>query len=154
VWAVILIGIVSVGWTLMGGIATVIWTDVILFFVFVLGGIVALATVVHEVDVGLFTILAAGWDAGKFEFWDFGFSPTMEFTIWTAAIAATWGNIGAYGTDQLMAQRLFCCKNEREAKKAIIASYAGVLITLLVSLVGVGLWYYYQQIPLEGEALA
>jgi solute:Na+ symporter, SSS family len=154
VWAIAIIGIVSIGWTLMGGIATVIWTDVILFFVFVIGGAVALGTIVAQLDAGLVDILRAGWQEGKFELWDFRFSPVMEFTIWTAAIAATWGNIGAYGTDQLMAQRLFCCKNEREAKKAIIASYAGIVITLLVSLVGVGLWYYYQQIPLEGEALA
>jgi len=154
VWAIIIIGIVSVGWTLMGGIATVIWTDVILFAVFVIGGLVAMGTIVNQLDDGLFTILAAGWAAGKFELWNFDFSLTMEFTVWTAAIAATWGNIGAYGTDQLMAQRLFCCKNEREAKKAVIASYAGILITLLISLIGVGLWYYYQQIPLEGEALA
>lgn len=153
VWAVIIIGIVSVGWTLMGGIATVIWTDVILFFVFVIGGIVALGTILHHVDVGLFGLLQAGWAESKFELWNFDFSLTMEFTVWTAAIAATWGNIGAYGTDQLMAQRLFCCKNEREAKKAVIASYAGVVITILVSLVGVGLWYYYQQFPLTGEAL-
>lgn len=154
IWAIGIIGIVSIGWTLMGGIATVIWTDVILFIVFVVGGMVALGTVVSQVDAGFFTILQAGWGEGKFELWDFSFSLTTEFTIWTAAIAATWGNIGAYGTDQLMAQRLFCCKNEREARKAVLASYAGVVITLLVSLVGVGLWYYYLQYPLEGEALA
>lgn len=153
IWAIVIIGIVSVGWTLMGGIATVIWTDVILFFVFVIGAIVALVTILYEVDAGFLTIMQAGWNEGKFAFWDFGFSPTMEFTVWTAAIAATWGNVGAYGTDQLMAQRLFCCKNEREAKKAVLGSYAGILITIMVSLVGVGLWYYYKQMPLEGEAL-
>lgn len=152
VWAIGIIGIVSIGWTLMGGIATVIWTDVILFFVFLLGGLVALATIVGQVDAGFFAILQAGWQEGKFELWDWRFSPTLEFTVWTAAIAATWGNIGAYGTDQLMTQRLFCCRNQREAKKAVIASYAGILITVLVSLVGIGLWYYYLQFPLEGEA--
>ncbi len=152
-WAIVIIGIVSVGWTLMGGMATVIWTDLILFLVFVIGAFVALGTILHHLDEGLFEVLSAGWNEGKFELWDFGFSPTMEFTIWTAAIAATWGNIGAYGTDQLMTQRLFCCKNEREARWAVLASYFGVIITLLVSLVGVGLWYYYLQNPLEGEVL-
>src|SRR5690625_681934 len=154
VWAIIIIGVVSVAWTLMGGIATVIWTDVILFFVFVIGALVALVTILVEVDVGFFAIMKAGWSEGKFALWDFGFSPTLEFTVWTAAIAATWGNVGAYGTDQLMAQRLFCCKNEREAKKAVIGSYAGIVITIIVSLVGVGLWYYYSQVPLTGKALA
>ncbi|TVR50976.1 MAG: hypothetical protein EA425_08405 [Puniceicoccaceae bacterium] len=154
VWAILIIGIVSVAWTLMGGMATVIWTDVILFIVFVVGALVALGTIVAHLDAGLFTILKAGWEEGKFELWDFDFSLTMEFTVWTAAIAATWGGIGAYGTDQLMAQRLFCCKNQREARKAVLASYFGIVITVLVSLVGVGLWYYYGKNPLEGEALA
>ncbi len=152
-WAIVIIGVVSVGWTLMGGMATVIWTDLILFVVFVVGALVALGTILHHLDEGLFTVLAAGWEAGKFELWEFELSLTMEFTIWTAAIAATWGNIGAYGTDQLMTQRLFCCKSEREARWAVLASYFGVIITILVSLVGVGLWYYYIQFPLEGEAL-
>ncbi len=153
-WSIVIIGVVSIGWTLMGGIATVIWTDVILFFVFLIGGLVALWTTVYHVDAGLFDVLHAGWEEGKFELWDFSFSLTVEFTVWTAAIAATWGNIGAYGTDQLMTQRLFCCRDTREARKAVIASYAGILITVMVSLVGVGLWYYYMQFPLEGESLA
>lgn len=153
-WAVIIIGVVAIIWTLMGGIATVIWTDVILFLVFVIGALVALGTVVANLDDGLFTILQAGWDAGKFEFWNFNFGPTIEFTVWTAAIASTWGMVGAYGTDQLMAQRLFCCKDERAAKWAVMGSYFGIVITILVSLVGIGLWYYYQQHPLQGDALA
>ena len=44
-WAVLAIGAVSIGWTLMGGISTVIWTDVILFLVFLTGAGVALALV-------------------------------------------------------------------------------------------------------------
>src|SRR5690625_3899323 len=153
-WAVIIIGIVSVGWTMMGGIATVVWTDLILFGIFVIGAIVALWTVVANVDASLFAILQAGWHEGKFKFWDFSLSPTVEFTVWTAAIATTWGNVGAYGTDQLMAQRLFTCKEERAAKCAVMGSYFGIVITILVALVGIGLWYYYQEFPLVGEALA
>src|SRR5688572_15371258 len=38
------IGAVAVVWTLMGGITTVIWTDVVQFLVFLFGGIFALVT--------------------------------------------------------------------------------------------------------------
>ncbi len=154
VWAIIIIGVVSIGWTLLGGMATVIWTDLILFGVFVIGALTALGVLIHELDTSAASVLEAGWEAGKFELWNVTFDPTVEFTIWTAAIAATWANVGAFGTDQLMTQRLFCCRNAREARRAVIASYFGIGITVLVSLVGVGLWYYYQQVPLEGEALA
>jgi Na+/proline symporter len=152
--AIALIGIVSIGWTLMGGMATVIWTDVLLFFVFLIGGVAALATIAGQVPGGLAEVVTLGREAGKFELWDFSFSPTAQFTIWTAAIAATWGNVGAYGTDQLMTQRLFCCKNEGDARKAIIASWVGISITILVLFVGVGLYAYYDHFPLQGEALA
>lgn len=152
--AIAIIGIVSIGWTLMGGMATVIWTDVLLFFVFLIGGIAALVTIAGHVPGGMAEVFTLGKEAGKFELWDFDFSPTAQFTIWTAAVAATWGNVGAYGTDQLMTQRLFCCRNEADARKAIIASWAGIAITALVLLVGAGLFAYYTHFPLQGEALA
>jgi solute:Na+ symporter, SSS family len=152
--AIIIICAVAIGWTLMGGMATVIWTDVILFFVFLIGGVAALITIANHVPGGFAEVMSLGIEAGKFQLWDFNPSPTLQFTIWTAAIAATWGGVGAYGTDQLMAQRLFCCKNEADARKAVIASWIGVVITIMVLFVGVGLYAYYHHFPLTGEALA
>ncbi|MCP4248380.1 MAG: hypothetical protein GY778_15135 [bacterium] len=152
-WAIIFIGVVSTGWTLIGGITTVIWTDVILFLVFLLGAFVALGTVAANLEGGLFEMFRVGWDAkgsgpwGKFTFFDFDRSPLRQYTIWTAAIASTWGGLGAYGTDQLLAQRMFCCKNARDARWAIISSTASQVVTLTVMLVGVGLFAYYKQMP-------
>lgn len=146
---IIIIGAVAVLWTIIGGIATVIWTDVILFGVFLIGGLTAVIVVAIDLPGGfreLFTTAAA---AGKFRLFDLdpNFDPVKEFTIWTAAIGTLFGNIGAYGTDQLMAQRIFCCANPREAKKAVIAGYAGQVVTALMLLVGAGLWVYYKGEP-------
>ena len=157
-WAIILISIVSVGWTLIGGITTVIWTDVILFLCFLIGAFVAFGTIAAKLDGGLGEIFSVGWAAkdagpwGKFTFFDFSLHPTRLYTIWTAAIASTWGGLGAYGTDQLLAQRMFCCKNERDARWAIISSSISQVVTLTVMLVGVGLYAYYQAHPAVGEA--
>jgi Na+/proline symporter len=157
-WAIILIALVSVGWTLIGGITTVIWTDVILFLCFLLGAFVALGTAVHNLAGGWGEFFSVGWAAresgiwGKFTFFDFSTSPLRTYTIWTAAIASTWGGLGAYGTDQLLAQRMFCCRNTRDARWAIISSTASQIVTITVMLVGVGLFVYYQANPLRGEA--
>ena len=62
-WAIILIGVVSVGWTLIGGITTVIWTDVILFLVFLLGAVAALITVATKLPGGFGDIFSMGWQA-------------------------------------------------------------------------------------------
>jgi Na+/proline symporter len=158
-WAIILIALVSVGWTLIGGITTVIWTDVILFLCFMLGAFVALGTVAYNLSGGIGEMLRVGWNAaesgawGKFTFFDFSTDPLRAYTIWTAVIASTWGGLGAYGTDQLLAQRMFCCKNTKDARWAIISSTLSQIVTVTVMLVGVGLFAYYQANPLTGQAL-
>lgn len=157
--SIILIGIVSVLWTIIGGIATVIWTDVILFCVFVVGGLTAVTVIAFDLSGGfgeLFRTASAGHKLKLFDL-DPRFDPVKEFTVWTAAIGTLFGNIGAYGTDQLMAQRIFCCKDSREAKKAVIAGYFGQLVTALMLLVGAGLWVYFKgpaAIPFEQHAAA
>lgn len=153
-WAIWTIGLVAVLWTLMGGITTVIWTDVILFLVFVIGAAVALLVVANQLDGGFGQMLQAGAEAGKFRLFDLDPDPTRDFTLWAAAIASTWFMVGIYGTDQLMAQRMFCCRSARDAKLAVISSIAGQGVTALLMLVGVGLFAYYQENPLSGESLA
>lgn len=147
------IGIVAIGWTLMGGMTTVIWTDVIQFFVFVFGGILALGWLIGSVDGGAGTIWQTGVETGKFRIWDLSFDPDVQFTLWVALLAMPFQNLAAFGTDQLNAQRMFCCRNQADARKAIIASSASQVITLLMLVIGVALTAYYQQhIPSPAEA--
>jgi Na+/proline symporter len=155
VWSVLLIGVVSVAWTMIGGIATVIWTDVALFLIFIIGGLIAIAAVISDLDGGWTTLVTLGSEGNKFRLFDASISPVKEYTIWTAAIGTLFGNIGAYGTDQLLAQRIFTCRNQREAQKAVIASWLGTGVTALMLLVGVGLWAYYKGEPaVESETSA
>ena len=170
-WAIAIIAVVSIGWTLMGGMRTVIWTDVALFACFTLGAIVALFTVAYALSGGFAEMFRVGWEAkqsgfpeyglplkesgawGKFTFFDWNASPLRTYTMWTAVIASTWGGIGSYGLDQTLAQRMFCCKNARDAKLAMITSSVSQLVTTTVALVGIGLYAYYQSHPLVGQAL-
>lgn len=148
------IGVVSVLWTWMGGIATVIWTDVVLFGVFLLAILIALGTGLAHVDGGMAGVIDVAGDAGKLRFFDLSTRLADDYTLWAALIAQGLGGLGTYGTDQLMAQRIFCCKNKRDAQKAIVASYAAMVVTVSVGLIGLVLFAYYREHPLDPSALA
>jgi len=153
VTSVLGIGAVAIIWTWMGGIAAVVWTDVFLFLLFVLGIGVSLWVVHGGVSDGLGGALSDGLAAGKFKFLDTRWDPTRAYTIWVACIAAPWGNIGPYGTDQLITQRLLCCKQASDARRAMLWSSLSIVITFLVAVLGVGLWAFYREQPLA-EGLA
>ena len=146
------IALVAVAWTWMGGIAAVVWTDAILFLVFLAGIVIAIGTAAVQLDGGLAGVVGDAWQAGKFRLLDFDTSLTKPYTFWAALLAISFWNTGQYGTDQLMAQRFFCCENEREAKKAVLAAYAAMGVTLLVGLVGMSLWAWYAAHPMQGFA--
>ncbi|MEW6071180.1 MAG: hypothetical protein AB1726_01115, partial [Planctomycetota bacterium] len=151
--AVAVIGVAAVAWTLLGGIAAVVWTDFLLFLLFLAGIGIALATAAAGVEGGLPAVLATGDAAGKLRLLDFDPDPAKAYTFWAALFAASWGGVGSYGTDQMLAQRLFCCRDEKAARRAIVASIAAVGVIFLVALVGVALFAYYREHPLAGAAL-
>lgn len=149
-----LLTLFAVLWTWIGGMAAVVWTDFVLFFVFTASAIVLLFVIAGQLDLGFERIWRVGVDAHKVDFFDFDTSPVKSFTFWTAAIASSWGGIAAYGVDQLMAQRLFCCRGVADARKAIVWSSVGVIVPVLVAFVGVGLYAYYERNPMSESALA
>lgn len=146
------IGIVAVVWTWLGGMATVIWTDAVLFLIFLAAIVLALVTALSHLDGGAAQALAMGDAAGKLRLLDL--EPTFErpYTLWAALVASTLVGVGAFGTDQLMAQRVFCCRNAADAKKAMLASYASMGVAVATAGVGIALYAYYQQHPLGGAA--
>lgn len=150
-----IIGVFAIAWTLMGGMQTVIWTDVMQFVLFVVGGTFALVWMIGMTSGGWDGMVKFAFDAklagstvegpnwGKFTLLDFTTDPRVEFTLWVAIIAVPFQNLYAFGVDQLSAQRMFCCRSEQDACKAIIWSSVGQLVTVLMMLVGTALFVYY-----------
>lgn len=144
-----IIGAVAIGWTLLGGISIVVWTDVIQFFVFVAALTGTLLMVISRVDGGWSGVLATAAAAGKTRLWDLSLDPDRAFTLWAALLGNTLLCLNAYGTDQMIAQRMFCCRSRRHASLAILASSVGLLVAVLAITVGLGLYAFYQQYPLD-----
>ena len=152
--AIVLLTLIGIGWTWIGGITSVVWTDVVQFVMIALGAAAALAAVVVAVPGGVHGIIEAGRAAGKFQLWDFSFNPTTEFTFWCGLFGFTFLTLGSHGTDQTMAQRFFCCRDAREARKAVIWSSVAMILPLIMLTVGVGLYAYFQQFPMNAAQLA
>jgi SSS family transporter len=144
------IGAFAVVWTLMGGMRTVIWTDVIQFCIFLFGGMLALGWLVGHLGVDAIWEInrQAGpdGDINKLRVFDFTLpwdNSLLNYTFWVGVIAMPFQNLAAFGTDQLNAQRIFCCGTPREARKAVVWSSVSLITTLLMLAVGSGLFAWY-----------
>lgn len=154
-WCIVIIGLFAIGWTLMGGMRTVIWTDVMQFGLFVVGGLTALFWMVSSFDGGWGTLFSVAGSAEQFDgttvnklnVFNFATDPDLQFTFWVAIFATPFLNLNAFGVDQLNAQRMFCCRSDSDAKKAIIWSSVGQLVTVLMLFVGAALFVFYHENP-------
>jgi len=146
-FCILAIGAVAILWTLMGGMRTVIWTDVMQFGLFTLGGVLTLIWVISSLDGGISEYWETANLYSRADAWDARLQANLQFTLWVAIIAVPFQNLTAFGVDQLNAQRMFCCKDAKSASKALIWSSAGQLMTLMMLLVGAALVVHYDKNP-------
>ena len=153
---IVIIGLFALGWTLMGGIRTVIWTDVMQFALFAIGGVIALMWLLGGIEGGWSAMMDTAEQFGRTRIInpEFGLGADLKFTLWVALFAVPFQNLGVFGVDQLAAQRMFCCKNARAAGKAILFSSLGQLITLLMLLIGTALFVSKHQAGFGDQELA
>ncbi len=152
VTSVTIIMLLTLLYTFEGGLAAVIWTDVVQMVIYVGGTIVGFVTLIHLVPGGWPAIHAAGVSAGKFRVFDFSFNFFQTYTFWAGLIGGTFLTTASHGTDQLMVQRLLAARGERESKLALLSSGVVVLAQFtLFLLVGAGLWMYYGLYPSQAR---
>jgi SSS family transporter len=147
-WSIVLVGVLTLVYTFEGGIAAVIWTDLIQLIIYVLGSLLAAWLLLQAVPGGWPTIAADAQAADKFRWLSFSWDLTLPFTFWAGLAGGTFLTMASHGTDQLLVQRLFACRNQRDSQKALIASGFIVLFQFTLFLtIGVMLYAYYQHVP-------
>ena len=149
--SILLIGVFSILWTWMGGIRTVIWTDVVQFFLLVGSALFVLVFVLGKVDQSLSEVLNLASVAGKLDLVDWSTDPRVAMTFWAALLAMPFQNVAVYGTDQLFVQRLLCCRDEKAARKAVLWSTIGEIVPMIMLAVGLVLYAFYQQYPMSSQ---
>lgn len=132
-------------YTFEGGLAAVIWTDVVQTFIYVGGTLVGLVTILHLVPGGWTAIHAAAASAGKFQVFDFRPNFWIPYSFWAGLIGGTFLTTASHGTDQLIVQRLLAARGEKQSVTALLSSGIAILFQFaLFLIVGVLLWAYYR----------
>lgn len=138
----------SVLWSWMGGIQTVIWTDLLLFFIFTMGGIVVVVFTVADTELNLPQMLQILDEHSKLAFLELSLDPRKTYTLWAGLFGASVFELGSNAIDQVITQRIMCCRNAKQAKLAVIVSAFSALISILMLVVGLTIFIFFDQHPL------
>ncbi|GAA1166354.1 sodium:solute symporter family transporter [Nesterenkonia sandarakina] len=141
---IVVLAVVTILYTFIGGIKAVVWVDVAQMFLYVGGGILSIIVITSATGGGWFTEAA---EAGKLSMFIFEGNPISTSGSFIASLlgGAVFA-MASHGSDQLVVQRLLACRTKAEAQKAIIVSGVIVLFQFAVFLlVGLALWGYYDQ---------
>jgi len=131
-------------YTFEGGLAAVIWTDVVQTFIYIGGTLVGLFTILHLVPGGWPAIHALAEHAGKLRVFDFTPDFWRPYTFWAGLLGGAFLTTASHGTDQLIVQRLLAARNQRQSVTALLASGVGILFQFALFLtIGVMLFAYY-----------
>jgi solute:Na+ symporter, SSS family len=110
-----LMGIISLIYTMMGGIEAVIWTDVMQVIVLLGGALLALVLIIVQIDGGFSAIVDTAAENNKFNVFDFNLS-LKQPTVWVMLLGGIFANITTYGTDQTMVQRYLTTKSAKRGQ--------------------------------------
>jgi solute:Na+ symporter, SSS family len=132
-------------YTFEGGLAAVIWTDVVQTIIYVGGTIVGLFMIVYLVPGGWPAIHHLAADAGKLRIFDFTPDFWKPYTFWAGLLGGAFLTTASHGTDQLIVQRLLAARNQRQSVTALLSSGVAILFQFaLFLMIGVMLFAYYR----------
>lgn len=171
--AVVALTLVTCLYTAVGGIKAVIWTDVIQACLMFGGALVAIGTLLAHVG-GLSAVFRAvpeltthegyflhGFEADRVAQWMAAHGLTAmgvwdyvklvlasDYTLFSALIGATLGNMAAFGTDQDMVQRMLTAETHQKARRSLItAAFMDLPVAGAFVFIGILLSVYYRQDP-------
>lgn len=139
---IVVLSVVTILYTFIGGITAVVWVDVAQMLLYVLGGVLAIVVITGQTGGGWFTDAA---DAGKLNMFIFDGNPLNNAASWVPSFfgGAVFA-MASHGADQIVVQRLLACRSKVEAQKALI--WSGVIVFVqfaIFLLVGLALWGHY-----------
>jgi SSS family transporter len=143
--SIAIITILTLLYTFEGGLAAVIWTDVVQTFIYVGGTLLGLWTILHLVPGGWSAIYSTAATAGKLRVFDFTPNIWVPYTFWAGLIGGTFLTTASHGTDQLIVQRLLAARSQKQSVAALLSSGVAILFQFaLFLLLGIMLWAYYR----------
>ena len=148
-WTVVVLGAAMIVYTVRGGSAAVIWTDVVQMFVYIAGALVVFFALLSEIPGGWSEVVRLGTAAGKFTVLDLSLDPRKVYTLWAGIAGGIALTLATHGTDQFLVQRLLSADKPASAARGLVLSGFIVFAQFtLFLLIGAMLYAYHQHYPL------
>ncbi|MCB9050553.1 MAG: sodium/solute symporter [Lewinellaceae bacterium] len=142
---ILTMGLLSILYTVLGGIEAVIWTDVLQVIVLLGGALLSLVLLYFSLDGHEISTYVGQYD--KMKVFDFELSFSNP-TLWVVLIGGLATNIVQYGSDQTVIQRYLTTKDEKSAARGIMAgAWLTLPATLIFFTLGTLLFVYYKSNP-------
>ena len=147
--AVVVVIALTVLYTLEGGMKAVIWTDVAQLLLYLTGSAVTFCVLLQRIPGGWTEVTQVAAAGHKLQVFDFAFHLATKYTFWSGLLGGAFLTMASHGTDQTIVQRLLAARDQRDSRRALLASGLIILMQFAVFLLmGVLLYVFAQHWPL------
>jgi solute:Na+ symporter, SSS family len=149
--AIIVMGVLCVVYTVMGGIAAVVWTDAIQSVVLMGGAVLCLVLAIQRVDGGLATVTAvAVQDSKLFQGlqWDSLNYHAGTASVWVLFLAFFFNTLVPYTSSQDVVQRYVTTRDIRAARRSLWTTMGlSIIGSMVFFLLGVAIYVFHKMNP-------
>jgi SSS family transporter len=146
--SIVLMGVVMIIFTYLGGMAAVIWTEVVQLFIYIGGAGLAAYILLSQIPGGWQEVQAVGTIFNKFQVLDFTWDISKTYTFWAGVIGGAFFTTSTHGTDQYLVQRYLCTASPQQATAALLSSWIVIFVQFIgFLLIGIMLFAFYQHFP-------
>ena len=151
----------GLAFTFMGGLNSVIWSDLVQVVLYVGAAITVLIFLLIKIPAPIPEIVSglssASGGQNKLQIIDSSFSFEAPFSIFAAVTGLVLLNIGNSGLDQDTTQRLLACDSAKQGRRALYASiWVSIPVILIFLMIGSLLHVFYERadlMSLDGNAV-
>lgn len=150
---ILIMAAITVGYTLMGGITAVIWTDVVQMLMMWAGILGALVILFAELPsgVGITDVVYIGGIQDMWRTIDLSWDPNNTYTVWSGLFGGLFLALAYFGTDQSQVQRYLTASSLKNSRLSLIFNaFLKVPMQFFILSIGVTLFvfYHFEQPPL------
>jgi SSS family transporter len=144
--------VIALFYTGFGGFRAVVWMDVIMFTIYIGGGIIAMIIILQKLTPLEIGNIALAAEKLKVFVWDVDIK--LNYTFLSGFVGGCFLSMATHGTDQSIGQRLLSCRTEKDSRLAIIGSGCIIVPQFLFFLfLGIMLYAFFMpNLPQLGKA--
>ncbi|MGH8179271.1 MAG: sodium:solute symporter family transporter [Steroidobacter sp.] len=147
VWGILIMGVITIIYTALGGMKAVIWTDFVQLFVMFGGALFAIGFIISRLDGGAGEFFAIAASENKMKLFDWSWDLTQA-TVWGFLFLVVFDVVLTFPKDQVLMQRVLSTSSAKQAGWSVW-TMAAIMIPggFMFYFIGTALYVFYQSHP-------